>query len=145
MNGIWIGVLAALVTLFVARVARRTVHRRLRRRGGRAFFARRLLRRIDANPEQERVFLEEVEAIGEALRQAREGLLGSRGEFASLVESDALDPTAMDAFGSRQAARLEALRRRAGDALARVHASLDARQRRILAEMIRSRPAHGRC
>ncbi len=149
MNGILVGVLSTLVGLAVLRalfaVARRRHWRR--RGGGRGFMTRRLLRRIEAGPEQERLLLEEMEAIAKTLREAREGLFASRDELARLLESDPVDPGALGEFGDRQAARLDALRRRATDGIARFHASLDARQRKLLAEMIRSggRHAHGAC
>ncbi|HVP68057.1 MAG TPA: hypothetical protein VMT17_12420 [Anaeromyxobacteraceae bacterium] len=142
MSGIVIGILAALGTLVLLRAVRRAVHRRLHRRG-RSLFVRRLVRRLDATPEQERIFLDEAETLGLALRRFRAGFLGSRAELATLFEAEALDSTALDAHGSRQVAPLEALRRQAGAALARIHAALDARQRQVFADLIRAGAARG--
>jgi len=145
MNGILVGVLVTLATLAALRVLRFAACRMGRgRRGLRRHFARRLLRRLDATPEQERVFLAEVEALGQAMRSTRQGFFDSREDLARLLEADSLDLQALADFGSRRVAPVDELRKRATEALARFHASLDGRQRRLLAEMVRA-PAHGRC
>ena len=146
MNGILVGVLSTLVALAVLRalavVARR---RRWRRRGAaRGFMSRRLLRRLGARPEQERLLLDEMEAIGTLLREARHGLFASREELAQLLEADRVETGALGEFAERQAARLDAVRRRATEGIARFHAALDAPQRKLLAEMVRSGGRHAR-
>ena len=142
MNGILVGVLATLVTLAVLRLLRIALFRRPWRRRGRGFMARRLLRRLEATPEQERIFLAEVEALGNAMREAREGLFASREELAQLLDADVLDQGALGGLSERQEARLGELRHRLADAIARFHASLDSRQHHLLAEMVRARPSH---
>jgi len=146
MNGILLGVLATITVIAVLSGVRLALHRRrfLRRRG-RGFMARRVLRRLEATPEQERLFLSELEALGQALRDARHGFLASREDLARLLEADVIDPAALGELGTRESARLEAVRERLTAAIARFHASLDGRQRRLLAEMLRSRPAHASC
>jgi len=141
MNGILVGVLATLGTLAVLRALRVLAwRRRWRHRGaGRGWMARRLLRRLEATPGQERLFLEEIESLRAVLRETRQGLFASREELARALEAEAVDPTVLEALGARELARVDAVRRRASDALARFHASLDARQRQVLAELVRSR------
>lgn len=142
MNAIWVGVVAALFTLAALRVFRLIACRRRFGRRGRGFFVRRLFRRLEATPEQERLFLDEIEALGRALRDTRRGIFGSREELARLLRADSLDAKALDEYGSRQVAVLDTARRLGSEALARIHAALDARQRLIFAELIAS-PAHG--
>ena len=139
MNGVLLGVLLALALLALLRGLRALAWRRGRPGPGRRLLARRLLRRLDATPEQERLLLEELDALRAALREAREGLSASRDELAGALEGDALDRDALDALGARQVERVEAVRRLASDGLARIHAALDAGQRRRLAELLRAR------
>jgi len=140
MNGVLLGVLLALALLALLRGLRVLAWRRGRHGApGRRLLARRLLRRLDATPEQERLFLAELDALREAMREAREGLSASRDELARALEADALDRAALDALGARQVERVEAVRRLASDGLARIHAALDAGQRRRLAELLRAR------
>lgn len=148
MNGILVGVLVTLGVLAVLRLARLALLRRHPRHGRwRAGLVRRLARRLDASPAQEKVLLEEAEALGLALREARIGLSASREDLARAFEADTLGADALDALGAAAVARADAVRRRAGTALARLHATLDAAQRRRLAELLRRRgpAAHGAC
>ena len=145
MNGILVGVLATLATLAALRVLRFAAWRLRRGRcGGRGYFARRVLRRLDASPDQEQVLREELETLRQALWAARRGFLDSREELAQLLEASTLDVEALARLGAQRIAPLEALRQRAAAGLARFHASLDARQRHVLGEMLRSAArAHG--
>jgi uncharacterized membrane protein len=137
-----LGVLAAL-RLVRAFAFRHHLHRR-----GRGFVARRFLRRIDATPEQERLFLEELEALRGAVRGVREGVFASRERLAQALEAEALDAQALDALFATALQRLEEARARATQSLSRFHAALAPAQRLQLASMLRSHAglgAHHHC
>ncbi len=130
-----LGVLA-LLRLLGALAFRRHLHRR-----GRAFMARRLLRRIDATPEQERLFLEELEALRAALGGLREEAWSGRARLAQALEAETVDAQALDAALEATMQRLQELRARAGQAVTRLHAALAPAQRLQLAALLRS-PGH---
>jgi hypothetical protein len=150
MNTILTSVLVTLGILAALRLLRAFVFRRHLGRRGRGFMARRLLRRIDATEPQERLFLEELEALRATVSGLREGVFASRQELAQAVEAEALDAPTLDALLAPSWRRLEEARARATEALSRFHASLAPAQRLQLASMLRS-PAglrahhHGRC
>ncbi len=150
MNTVVTAVLVTLGILAALRLLRAVAFRRHLHRRGRSFMARRLLRRLDATPEQERIFLEELEALRGTLHGLGEGVFASRLELARTLEAEALDAAALEALFAPSLQRLEEARTRAAAALARVHAALAPAQRLQLATMLRS-PAglrshhHGRC
>jgi len=150
MQNVIIGVLGTLVALFVLRgllfLGWRRRWRGFGHRRGRGWMLRRLAARLDATPEQERLLLAEVESIRAALAGLRQGFSTSRGELADVLAGEAVDEGALDALFERELARAGEVKRAASQGFARVHAALDARQRRILAELVRSGPrhAHGR-
>ena len=150
MNTVVTSVLVTLGVLAALRLLRGLAIRRHLRRTGRGFMARRLLRRIDATPDQERLFLEELEALRGTLRGVREGVLASRANLAQAIEAEALDAQALEALFAPPLRRLEEARARAAQSLARLHAALAPAQRLQLATLLRS-PAglrghhHGHC
>jgi uncharacterized membrane protein len=150
MNTVVTSVLVTLGVLAALRLLRVFAFRHHAHRHGRSFMARRLLRRIDATPEQERLFLEELEALRGTMRGVREEALGSRQQLARVLEADALDAQALDALFASWMHRLEEARARATQSLSRFHAALAPAQRLQLATMLRS-PAglrghhHGHC
>ncbi|HEX9186261.1 MAG TPA: hypothetical protein VGB87_04265, partial [Vicinamibacteria bacterium] len=89
---------------------------------------------------QERLLREEVEALRLAVADLRGDLLASREDLARALAAERLDPATLDAVAARGASRLDALRSRLGASLARVHEALDARQRQLLAELVRRGP-----
>jgi len=138
-------VVATLVALAVLRpLLWRLSRHRWSRSGRGAMPSRWLARRLGARPEQERLLREESDALAAELRALREDGRALRQEIASLVEGPALDPARLDAALRSRLARLEAVRDRAAGALGRLHASLDDRQRRALAELLRRGPARSR-
>lgn len=144
---VFLSVVITLAVLGLLRLGRRAAWRRHRGRAP-AWIVRRLSRRLSATPAQERVLVEEVEALRAAVSELRGDLFASREDLARALGADKLDPSALDAVAARGAARLDALRARLAASLARVHESLDARQRQLLAELVRAGPgcrrAHGR-
>jgi Spy/CpxP family protein refolding chaperone len=140
MHTVLISVLATLGVLAVLRLARALVFRH-HFRHGRDFMARRLLRRIDATPEQERAFREELDALRGALHALRSELFDSRAGLARALEADALDAEAAAALFAPALRRLEEARAQAAASLARLHAALAPAQRRQLAALLQ-RPHH---
>jgi uncharacterized membrane protein len=149
MNTVVTSVLVTLGVLAGLRLLRALAFRRHFRRHGRSFMARRLLRRIDATPDQERLFLEELEALRGLMGGLREGVFASRQQLAGLLEAEALDAQALDALLATSLQRLDAARARSAQSLARFHAALAPAQRLQLAALLRSpaglRAHHHRC
>lgn len=143
MNTVVTSVLVTLGVLAALRLLRAFAFRHHLHRRGRGFMARRLLRRIDATPEQERLFLEELEALRGALRGVREGAFASRERIAQVLEAEALDAQALDALFATSLQRLEEVRARAAQSLSRLHAALAPAQRLQLATMLRSPAGFG--
>ena len=146
MLSVFLSVVITLAVLGVLRLARRAAWRR-HRGGAPAWMVRRLSRRLAATPAQERVLAEEVEALRVAVSELRGDLFASREDLARALGAETLDPSALDAVAARGASRLAEVKARLAASLARVHESLDARQRQLLAEIVRSGPrcrrAHG--
>jgi uncharacterized membrane protein len=150
MNTVVTSVLITLGVLAALRLLRAIAFRRHLRSHGRGFMARRLLRRIDATPEQERLFMEELEALRATMFGLRQGASATRQELAQALEADTLDAAALEAFMAPSLRRLDEAKVRAAQALARFHAALAPAQRLQLATILRSpaglRPHHhGRC
>lgn len=143
MSGILTGLLVALSIVVLLRALRFLARRRGWR--GRGLVARRLLRRIDATPEQERLFLAELDALRSVLAEVRGGLHASREELARALESDRLEPSALEALAAEPLRRLDAARARLAEGMARIHAALAPEQRVRLAAALRAGPGrHGR-
>jgi len=145
MSPFFSGALGAVTVLLVAGLIRRAYWRRRLWRSGRgsAWFLGRLFRRLGTRPEQETVVSAEAAAVAAEFRRFREEALALRAEVAELFEAPALDAEAVSrAFGARLA-KLDAVKARLAEALARVHAVLDPAQRRALAPLIARGP--GRC
>lgn len=145
------GALGALVLLVALRAARRLLwFGRLRRwRAGGPLPLRRVFARLGVRPEQEPALTAEVEALWREAAGLREDGRAAREELAALFSAEALDAAEVSAALDRRLARLDALRARAAEALARVHATLDPDQRARLVALVRHgghrRHAHGRC
>ena len=138
MSNVVLSVVITLAVLGLLRLAHRAVRRR--HRPASTWMARRLARRLQATPEQERVLAAEVEELRLAVAELRGDLFASREELAQALAGEHLDPSALDGLAARGASRVEALKARLGASLARVHAALDARQRQALADLVRRGP-----
>lgn len=137
MNTVVTSVLVTLGVLALLRLLRAAAFRRHLHHRGRGFMARRLLRRLDATPEQERLFLEELEALRTAMGGVREGVWSSRQQLAQALEAEAFDAQALDAVFAASLQRLHQVKARAGESIARLHAALAPAQRLQLAAMLR--------
>ena len=85
-----------------------------------------------------------MEAIRSAVADLREGFSTSRAGLADALAGDAVDASALESLFEREMARAAEVKSAAAAAFARVHAALDARQRRILSELVRCGPRHAR-
>jgi Spy/CpxP family protein refolding chaperone len=138
------GALGALTVLVGAALLRRAAWHRFAHR--RPFGPRRLLRRIGATPEQERAILAETDALATlafALRGDAEAL---RQDLAALLAEPAIDGARVTAALDARLEKASALKARAAEALARIHATLGPEQRARVAALVRAGPhgCHGR-
>ena len=134
------GALGALSVLALLAVVRRAGWRRRFGHLGPRAGVRFLAARLGARPDQERVLSEEADALAAAISGARTDLASVRSELADLLSGPTLDAPAVASAIDRRLSRLAAVRARAAEGLARVHAALDPEQRTRLAEMVRSGP-----
>ena len=110
-------------------------------RGGRGrFFLNRLLDRLDTTPGQEKVIREAVDALFEDLHDAKSEFRGTRSEIARAIRSETLDRGAIEGVFERHDQVIDRVRQNTLDAFAKVHETLDERQRKILAEVIEAGP-----
>jgi hypothetical protein len=142
------GALGAAVLLLAVGLFRRACWRRMRRglhrAGAGPFFLRGLFRRLGTRPEQEAVVSAEADALGQELRALRQDAQALRGEVAELLAAPALDAASVSRVLEARLARLEGLKLRLGEALARTHGVLDPEQRARLAALVRSGLGHHR-
>jgi uncharacterized membrane protein len=136
------GVLGAVTVLLVAGLIRRARWRRsLRGHGlGGPWFLRRLFRRLRTRPEQEQILSAEADALAAELRALRQDARSLRAEVAELVAGPTLDAASVSHALEARLAKLDAVKARIAEALARVHAALDPSQRAQLAAMLRCGP-----
>jgi Spy/CpxP family protein refolding chaperone len=110
-------------------------------RGGRGrFILNRLLDRLDTTPGQEKVIREAVDTLLDEAHDAKRELRGTRADIAQVVRAETLDRAAVEAIFDRHDVVIDRVRGNALDAFAKVHETLDQRQRKILAELIESGP-----
>jgi hypothetical protein len=133
------GFLGALAALALLAAIRRRQWRGMAGGGQRrGFLLRGLFRRLGTRPDQESVLAGEADALAAELRALREEGRALREEVAAMLDAPAIDRAAVEEALERRLARLTALRARAAEALRRVHGTLDERQRRALAALVRS-------
>jgi len=148
MSSFFAGALGAASLLLLLGLARRLVWLR-RWRTGRRLPLGRLFARLRTRPDQERVIAAEAEALWREASGLRGEGQSLRGELGELLSAEVLDAASLSAVLDRRLTKLQALRTRAADGLARVHAVLDAEQRARAAALLRGghgrRHAHGRC
>jgi Spy/CpxP family protein refolding chaperone len=149
--GFALGFVAAVAlgaAVFAFRIRR---WRRWRRRGGlppagARWMLRGLFARLGTSPAQEKVLVEDADALRAALGTLRDDWLRARGELADLLAAADLDAARVDALVAARQERLADVRRRATEAVARFHAVLDAGQRQALSRLVREgralAPAH---
>lgn len=108
--------------------------------GGEGFFLRAIFERLDATPAQEKVIAAALDELRETARSLRGELRGSRADVAKAMRGESFDEVLFGEMFARHDTALEAMRKAAMGALAKVHVVLDERQRARLADLIESGP-----
>lgn len=91
---------------------------------------------LDTSPAQEKVIREELGQLRERGRVAKDEAFAARADLAEALRADTFDRGRFDAAASRVRAAFGGLETAFADALARVHDTLDARQRARLADLL---------
>lgn len=116
-------------------------HRGVRGFGKRRFLLRMLSDRLDATPAQEREIEAAITDFRAVAKEARDGLRSARESVARGFEGDSIDEVALGeatvTFDTQSGKVKEAFEA----ALRRIHAALDAEQRRTFAELLASGPS----
>ena len=101
----------------------------------------RVLERLDATPAQEKEIRNALDQLREEARTAQRDFRGSGQDLARVIREPELTAGAFDAIFEKDDQVLARLRDAAVRALHQVHATLDARQRDLLASFVESRSA----
>jgi Spy/CpxP family protein refolding chaperone len=96
-----------------------------------------LFQRLGTRPEQEAAILADADALASELRALRDDGRALREELSALLEAPSLDRARLDEALSSRVARLDALKARAAEAIARLHGQLVESQRRTLSSLLR--------
>jgi Spy/CpxP family protein refolding chaperone len=110
------------------------------RRGRGRFILNHLMDRLDTTPGQEKVIREAVDTLMDEIYDARRDFRGTRRDIAEVIRAQSLDRGAVEAVFERHDQTIDHVRQSALDAFARIHDTLDERQRRILADIIETGP-----
>jgi Spy/CpxP family protein refolding chaperone len=114
-------------------------HHGHRGRGGR-FFIHRILGRLDTTPGQEKVIREAIADLKDEAWSLRSEIRGTRSELAQAIRAPELDKALIDRVFAKHDEVIEKLRASALRTAEQVHATLDERQRKQLADMIEAGP-----
>lgn len=93
---------------------------------------------LGTTPGQEKVIREEADLLRERVRIAQDEVHAARGDLAEVLRAETFDRARFDATLGRVDAAWAQLKAALGDSVARVHETLDARQRERLADLIGS-------
>jgi Spy/CpxP family protein refolding chaperone len=95
-----------------------------------------LFERLDTSPGQEKVFVKAADDLTEAFEKMRDELRTTRAAIAQALRGEHFDSASLRELYEKQDALIAQLRETLRAAMAQVHESLDARQRRELADLI---------
>ena len=137
MFGFAIGTLSLVGLLLLLAGGHHRRHRRWGRRFGALHWA---MHRLETTPGQEKEIREALGELREQARSAREELRASRSDVANALRSARLDAGDLDQLLHRHDPLLERMRTASANAVARIHATLDERQRDRLASLVESGP-----
>jgi uncharacterized membrane protein len=98
-----------------------------------------LLSRIDATPEQARAIRAAFDELRSKARAVKDDARGLRKDLAGAMRSEILDVDTLGTIASRAGTSVDAVRDAAIGAILKVHDTLDARQREIVADALESR------
>ncbi len=99
-----------------------------------------LFERLDTTPGQEKVIAAAIADLRSHAKDAKMGLAGARHDVAEALRQESFDETLLGGALSRMDNVVDDLRKSALDAFAKVHATLDERQRRVLADLVETGP-----
>ncbi len=111
------------------------------RRGiGKSRWLRFVFARLDTTPGQEREIRAAIEELGQRARDAKENLKESRESVGRAISGETFDGEAFEAASARADASSAQVKDAFAEALRRVHAVLDSKQRERLAALIANGP-----
>lgn len=136
---------AACLFGLIAMVRRGRWHRRYGYHGrgfgrGSRGFLNGLFSRLDTSPSQEKAIVSAVDDVRNAVFSLRGEVESTRSEIARLLEDDAFDAERLGSLFARHDDAIRQVRERLAGAMAQVHTTLDANQRKSLAQMINEGP-----
>jgi uncharacterized membrane protein len=95
-----------------------------------------VFQRLDTTPGQEKVIMEAVEEITQAVNGAKDEVRQSKGDVARALSGEEFDAGAIGAAYARQDDVITKVRDAVTGALAKVHDALDPKQREELSRLI---------
>ena len=109
-----------------------------------------LFERLDTSPGQEKVFVKAADDLTEAFEKLRDEARNTRAVIAQALRGEQFDGASLRELHEKHDALLAQMRETMRTAMAQVHESLDARQRRELADLIEhgfgyGHRGYGRC
>jgi Spy/CpxP family protein refolding chaperone len=110
---------------------------------GRRWILRGLYERLQTTPGQERVIEAAVDQVADAASRFRDERHRFRADVAASVKGDRFDSTPLNEMFSRQDAVIAQLRKVLTEGLAKVHETLDPKQRGALGEALQYGPGWG--
>jgi Spy/CpxP family protein refolding chaperone len=111
---------------------------------GGSFWLRGLFSRLDTTPGQEREIRAAIEELQGMASGLKSGLSGSRDDIARAVGGEVFDDAAFAEAGVRAEVTAGRLKDAFANALRRIHAVLDPKQRERLSELVAKGPFRGR-
>ncbi len=117
-------------------------HGRFRGFGFRAIL-RGLFERLDTTPGQEKAIVAAIEELRESMTGAKQSLKETRKDFADAFRRGPIDEPAMADIFARHDTILSETRRKAVEAVGRIHEALDDRQRAEVADLLERGPGFG--
>ena len=110
------------------------------RRGRGRYILNHLLDRLDTTPGQEKVIREAVDTLMDEIHDARRDFRGTRADIAEAIRAEVLNRASVETVFERHDQVIDRVRQSAFEAFAKVHETLDERQRKILADLVESGP-----
>ena len=107
---------------------------------GRWFILRRLFSRLDTTPGQEKVIKTAIDELRAAADKVRGDVKAARPEVANAIRMEQFDETAFGEISHKIDEAAQAMRRATIDAIAKIHAVLDERQKKLLGDLVESGP-----
>jgi uncharacterized membrane protein len=116
----------------------------MRRGPGRTFWLRALFARLDTTPGQEREIRSAIEELQQRTVELKGGLRGARDDVAKAIGGEVFDESAIGDAAARADGVTAQLKAVLTEALRKIHAVLDPKQRERLAELLAKGPGFGR-